>query len=157
MPDTRVMNDGLGTVLASNVQVTPAGGVTGPLSSFLNGGTVAAGGALTQFSSITPAGSNQATGTPITSVVTVLGTAASTTGSDLPPGTAAPIGIPLLLLNQGTAAVHLYSGNTVDTIDGTAGTTGVSLTNAHRCFFTQVSNNGTTGIWVSGPEGGVTS
>jgi hypothetical protein len=157
MPDSLLYNNGLATIAASNIQVTPAGGTTGPLSSFLNGGTVAAGGLLTQFSSITPAGSNQATGTPITSLVTVLGTAASTTGVDLPAGTSAPIGVPMLVLNQGTAAVHLYGGNTVDTIDSTAGTTGVTVTNAHRCFFTQVSNNGTTGVWVSGPEGGVTS
>jgi hypothetical protein len=151
MPGSQLYNNGLGTVLAENIQITPAGStVQGSLASLINGGTVVpTNGLLINFATITPAGSTAATATPITAITTVLETAASTTGAAFVTGNLS-LGQPVLLLNQGTAAVHIYSDGT---IDSTAGTTGVTLTNAHRCFFTAVDS---THI-VSGPEGGVTS
>jgi hypothetical protein len=135
-------------VSADSVLLTPTGGSQGSLADFLNGGTVAAGGALTLFGSITPAGSNAATATKITSLTTQLGTAASTTGAVLPLA-ASLVGKtqPLLLINSGTAAIHLYG--TVDTIDGTAGATGVTFTNGQRVFVTPVA----AGAWITGPSG----
>ena len=134
--------------LADTVLVTPTGGTQGNLADFLNGGTVAAGGTLTLFGSITPAGSTAATATKITSLTTQLGTAASTTGAVLPLA-ASLVGKtrPLLLINDGTAAIHLYG--TIDTIDGTAGATGVTFTNGQRCFVTPVAS----GKWITGPSG----
>ena len=153
-PNTILLNQDLTSVPVGNVLVTPLGGTQAPLVDLVNGGTVAAGGLLINFSSITPAGSTAATATPITSVVTEIGTAASTTGAAFTTPAATLVGVspPLLLINDGTAAIHVYALNG-DTIDNTAGTTGVTLTNAHRCFFTPVAS----GKWVSGPEGGVTS
>lgn len=151
-PDTLIVTGpNNAQVSADSILVTPAGGAQGSLSTFLNGGTVVGGGALTNFSSITPAGSTAATGTPITSLTTQLGTAASTTGATLPPA-AGVVGLQMLLLNTGTAAVHIYGSGT-DTIDGTAGTTGVSLTNAFRSFFVSTG----AGTFVSGPRGTVSS
>ncbi len=136
-------------VSADNILLTPAGGSQTALSSLLNGGTVAAGGLLANFASITPAGSNLATAPAIASLTTQLGTAASTTGAHLP-AAAGLVGLtsPLLLINSGTAAIHLY-GTGGDTIDGTAGTTGVTFTNAQRCFVTPVSSS----AWITGPSG----
>lgn len=151
-PDTLVVTGpNFQQVPADGLLVTPPGGVQGPLSGFLNGGTLAANGALTVFSSITPAGTALSNATPVTSLTSLLGTAASTTGVSLPPS-AGVIGFPQLLINAGTAAIHVY-GAGGDTIDTTAGTTGVTLTNAHRCYFTATA----AGTYVSGPEGGVTS
>jgi len=141
-------------VPAATVLITPPGGTQVSLANAINGGTVvtsSTGFALTNFASITPAGSNLATAPLIGSVVTNLGAAASTTGAALPLSTNVP-GLPLFLINTGTAAVHIY-GSGGDTIDGTAGTTGVTLTNTHRCFFTATAS----GAYVSGPEGGVSS
>jgi hypothetical protein len=118
----------------------------GTLGLTLNSGFV-----LNSVGSITPAGSNLATAALIATETVVLGNAASTTGVALP-ASAGVLGTNILILNQGTAAVHIY-GQGGDTIDNTAGTTGVSLTNAHRCFFTAIAS----GAYVSGPEGGVTS
>jgi len=119
----------------------------------INGGTIenSAGFVLFSSASITPAGTALANATPITTQNTELGTAPSTAGVALA-ASANVQGVPLLLINAGTAAVHVY-GAGGDTIDGTAGTTGVTLTNAHRCFFTSFA----AGAFVSGPEGGVTS
>ena len=113
------------------------------------GGTIDPGSGLLNFASITPAGSTIANAAPITGKTTQLGTAASTTGAVF--GAGLPLGESLLLLNSGTAAVHIYAtGYTIDTI---AGTTGVILTNGTACFFTAVS---ATAI-VSGPKGAVSA
>jgi hypothetical protein len=148
------MTQGLGSVKSDNVLITPLGGTQATMASLLNGGTVAAGGLLVQFSSITPAGSTAATATPIASAVTQLGTGASTTGAafSVPAASLAGVSPPLLVINSGTAAVHIYALNG-DTIDTTAGTTGVTLTNAKACFFTPVAS----GTWVSGPVGGTSA
>jgi hypothetical protein len=141
-------------VQPSGILVTPTGGVQGNLANLVNGGTVvtsSSGTALANFGSVTPTGSTVATGAQIGSVVTVLGTAASTTFANLP-SAATVIGLPLLILNQGTAAVHI-GGIGGDTIDNTAGATGVALTNGHRSFFTATA----AGAWVSGPSGLVSS
>lgn len=153
-PDTVLMTQGLGSVKADNVLITPAGGTQALLASLVNGGTVSAGGLLTHFASITPAGSNAATATPIASTTTQLGTAASTTGAALSVPAASLVGVSgsLLLINSGTAAVHIYT-STGDTIDTIAGTTGVTLTNGNRCFFTPVAS----GTWVSGPAGTIST
>jgi hypothetical protein len=107
---------------------------------------------LANFGSIVPAGSNAATATPVTALVSQLGAAAATTGVVF--GTGAntlPIGDPMALLNSGTAAIHVYAnGYTIDTI---AGTTGVTLTNGFGCNFTAV---GTAAI-VSSNRGTVSS
>ena len=134
--------------------VTPNGGTQGQLSAMLNGGTVVTttnGSTLSLFGSITPAGSNLATATQVTAITTQLGTAASTTGVYLP-ASGNVVGRSLLMLNTGTAAVNIY-GQGGDTIDTIAGTTGVVLTNAQRCFFTATAS----GTYVSGPKGGTSS
>lgn len=159
-PDSLVVTGPvLQQISLSGLYITPTGGTQNTLANLVNGGTVAQTSGnytiptLANFSSITPAGSNLATATLVTALTTQVGAAASTTGIALPLSTGAGVlGSPLLLLNTGTAAIHVY-GSGGDTIDGTAGTTGVTLTNAHRCFFTATAS----GAYVSGPEGGVTS
>lgn len=131
---------------------------TNSVGQFINGGTIqgatietSAGFVFNSAASVTPAGTNLATAATITTEVAYLGTAASTTGVALPPS-ASTVGVPLLLINAGTAAIHVY-GQGGDVIDTIAGTTGVTITNAHRCFFTTIAS----GTIVSGPSGTITS
>ena len=108
--------------------------------------------ALQNFASITPAGSTATTAPVVPAMTTQLGTAASTTGVAFPAASSLTLGDSLLLLNTGTAAVHVYAlGGT--TIDAAAGTTGVALTNGFSCFFTPT---GPASI-VSGPRGTISS
>jgi hypothetical protein len=140
-------------ISADSILVTPPGGTQTTLAAAINGGTLDPGGSgLQNFSSITPAGSNQATAALVLGITQQLGTAASTTGVALPAAASVPLGDSLLMLNSGTAAVHVY-GHSADTIDTIAGSTGVTLTNAFSCFFTP-----TTGTsWVSGPRGTISA
>ena len=145
--DTILYTNGLASILAGNVLVTPNGGTQATLNDLVNGGTVAVGVNFQTYGSITPAGSNLATAPVVSAQITELGTAASTTGVALPPS-GNVLGVPLLMINVGTAAVHVYSqgGDTIGTI---AGTTGVTLTNGHRSFVTALAAGG----FISGPSG----
>jgi hypothetical protein len=151
MTDTLLYTDQLSVISADNLLVTPPGGTQATLSGLVNGGTVDAGSGLLNFGSVTPAGSNAATAPVITGIVTEIGTGASTTGVALPPTAIIPPGDSVLLINAGTAAVHVYGG--AYTIDGIAAATGVILTNGTSCFFTPIS---ATAI-ISGPKGGVSA
>lgn len=165
-PDTLLVTGPVFQQVAGDaILVTPAGGTQDTLANLVNGGTVQKSGtfsslvvgsntvaAIANFASILPAGSNNATAPLPIATTILLGTAASTTGVNLSSVAAAvPIGEPLLLLNPGTAAIHIYgSAYAIDTI---AGTTGVTLTNGFSCFFT---TTGTASI-VSGPKGTIAS
>src|SRR5579872_7083264 len=129
------------TTIASGVTVTNSGTITGGA---VNPATVTVGSnvvsTLANYGSITPAGSNQATAALIQAAITDMGTAASTTGAVCPAAsTLFNVGPPLLLINSGTAAVHVYAHG-ADTIDNAAGSTGVSLTNG---FGVQIVATGT--------------
>lgn len=124
---------------ADTLYVTPSGGTQGQLQNLVNGGTNGANPVLLQFQSITPAGTALANATPIISENTLLGTAASTTGVSLPLSTTT-VGYPLLVVNAGTAAVHVY-GTGGDVIDTIAGTTGVTLTNGFGVTFLATAAN----------------
>ncbi len=57
-----------------------------------------------------------------------------------------------IVFNDGAAATQVFA-NGSDTIDGTAGATGVPLTNAKRAMFVCL----TTGAWVSAQLGVVSA
>lgn len=79
-------------------------------------------------------------------------TAAASTGVNLPASATAGIGAIITLYNAGANAIKVY-GLGSDTIDGTAGATGVTLTNALRCFYTCVAAN----TWISAQLGVVSA
>lgn len=134
-----------------NLLVTPTSGTQDTLAnhlSYLNGGSVVAGSV---GANLTATGSTFAGALTLTNQINNISSVAASTGVVLP-SAAKCIGLPLLLLNTGTAAVTVY-GQGGDTIDTTAGTTGVTLTNAHRSWFTSTKAN----TFISGPSGTVTS
>ena len=160
-PDTLLVTGPVFQQVAGDaILVTPAGGTQDTLANLVNGGTVQKSATfstavvgsntlttIANFASIVPAGSTAAQATPITTQVVQLGTAASTTGVAFGAASSLPLGEPILLLNTGSAAVHVYGGGyTIDTI---AGTTGVTLTNGFSCFFTPTG----TATLISGPRG----
>lgn len=98
---------------------------------------------------ITATGSNQATGVALTSEYNRVTVGTLNTGVVLP---AAAVGERVVVFNDGSAAIKVY-GNGTDTIDGTAGSTGVTLTNTKRCDFVCFA----AGAWLSAQEGAVSA
>src|ERR1700744_5085202 len=92
----------------------------------------------TWASGLTATGTTQATALQLAAVLNQCSTVASSTGVNLPPAT---LGSYVLVLNGGANAMKVYSAQTAlfpgntDTIDGTAGSTGVTLTNTNRGAF----------------------
>lgn len=108
--------------------------------------------ALPQVSSeasITATGTNQATAYQLSAAINDVTTAASGTGVKLPRGRAGRI---ITVFNDGANALQVYSFDTA-TIDGTAGATGVTLTNAKRCAYYAISE----GVWISAQLGVVSA
>lgn len=102
---------------------------------------------------LTAVGTNQATALQLSKALNVISTAASSTGVALPTASSVGIGGEVLVYNDGSNAIKVYSNaGVIDTIDGTAGATGVTLTNAKRCRYIVVAVN----TWKS-DQLGVTS
>lgn len=106
--------------------------------------------ALTASGAVSAAGNNRATATQLTALMNDVTTVAASTGVVLP---AAKAGLEVVVVNAGANTLAIYGGGT-DTIDGTAGSTGTTLTTAHRiatfyCF--------ADGAWISSLGGAVSS
>ena len=98
---------------------------------------------------ITATGTNQATAYQLSAVISHVTTAAASTGVKLPSGRA---GRMVFVFNDGANPIQVYSRDTA-TIDGTAGATGVALTNAKRCAYFAVAE----GVWISAQLGVVSA
>lgn len=101
---------------------------------------------------VSAAGTNQATGTALAANLNQLTTVGASTGVVMP---AAVAGLALMIANKGANNVQVY-GNGSDTIDGTAGATGVTLghtAGTNSCmFFCCVA-----GTWISAKLGAVSA
>ena len=119
----------------------PVGGNTPAAGAFttLAAATLAITGLLTKSiaNALTAAGSSRADALALTKQVNRITTAAASTGVVLP---AAAAGVAIVVFNDGANPVQVYAPGS-DTIDGTAGATGVALTNAKRCVYFGVAAN----------------
>jgi hypothetical protein len=88
---------------------------------------------------ISAAGTTRADATAMTKAVNHLTTVAASTGVILPASATVGIGGSVVVVNDGVAAAKVYAAGS-DTIDGTAGATGVTLTNAKRALFVVVAS-----------------
>lgn len=82
---------------------------------------------------ISAAGTTQATATPLTAVINQLDTVGSSSGVNLPPskGTTKQPYCFCIIINNGASPVTVYGAQgSTDTINGTAGSTGVTQNNA---------------------------
>lgn len=108
--------------------------------------TVAAGAVL----SATGAGFSNALG--LVTDINTIGSAISGAGVLLPPELSAPAGSQITIINQSVNTITVYSADS--TIDATTGTTGVTLTAAHRgaIFYKNAALK-----WISALFGAVSS
>lgn len=100
--------------------------------------------------SVTALGTNRATAYALIANITNVTTAAASTGVSLPAATKP--GSRRIVFNNGASPIQVYALGS-DTIDGTAGATGVTLTNANRCQFICVAS----GKWLSALLGAVSA
>ena len=98
---------------------------------------------------LTAAGTTRADALQLAKQVNRITTAAASTGVILPVGV---IGMIIYVFNAGANPVKVYASAS-ETIDGTAGSTGVTLTNALRCTYTYVASN----TWISAQLGAVSA
>lgn len=124
-----------------DLTITPSGGDTSVT------GTLAA---TTYFlrsvgNGLTAAGSTRADALQLAKEINNVTTAAAGTGVILPVGV---IGMRIVIFNAGANAIQVYASAS-ETIDGTAGATGVPLTNAKRCEYFFVAAN----TWISAQLG----
>lgn len=103
-------------------------------------------------SNLTALGTNQATALVLAKQFNHLATVAASTGVVLPPAAGAMVGQAIIVNNAGANIAKVYGAGS-DTIDGTAGATGVHLTNAKRCIYYCIA----TGVWVSSLLGAVSA
>lgn len=96
-------------------------------------------------SALTAAGTTRADALALTKQINNIGTAAASTGVVLP---AATVGQIVTVFNSGANPIKVYGAGS-DTIDGTAGSTGVTLTNANRCMYICVA----AATWLSAQMG----
>ena len=145
---------------------SPSGG-TATIESTAIGGTTPAAGAFTTLSAtgnvtastyvissvgntLTAAGTTRADALQLSKQINNVTTAASGTGVILPTGITA--GMRIVIFNAGANPIKVYATGS-ETIDGTAGSTGVTLTNANRCEYFATSST----TWVSAKLGAVSS
>lgn len=91
--------------------------------------------ALTVESGIVATGTTVADAYALKAAINQLATVAANTGVKLPN---AQVGSAVTIYNDGANPVTVYDANG-NTIDGTAGATGVPLANAKRCIFTRIT------------------
>ena len=101
---------------------------------------------------LTAAGTTRADALALTKAVNRITTAAASTGVTLPSAATVGIGGIVYIYNDGANAIKVYGAGS-DTIDGTAGSTGVTLTNAKRCVYICVAAN----TWISAQLGVVSA
>lgn len=94
---------------------------------------------------LTAAGTTRADALALTAQLNSVDTVAASTGVVLPAAVAGQI---ITVFNNGANALKVYAAGS-DTIDGTAGSTGVTLTNALRCAYICCA----AGKWLSAKLG----
>lgn len=113
---------------------------------------LSAGGLISSSAStgITATGTNRATAAQLSAQLSNITTVASGTGVILP--STLNVGTAVIIANNGANVLKVYAAGSA-TIDGTAGSTGVNLTNARRAIFMYVA----TDVWISLVSSGASS
>ncbi len=96
---------------------------------------------------LTAVGTNRATALALTAAINVITGAATGTGVELPDLSGSP-GADVIIFQEGGEDIKVYAAGS-QTIDGTAGSTGVTLTNGKRCAYYMTSAT----AWLSAQLG----
>ncbi len=123
-----------GNIKCTTLTVTGASAFTGNVSS--SGYYLSSVGAA-----LTAAGTDRATALQLAAEINNIATAAASTGVVLPVGV---IGMRILVINNGANAIQVYASGS-ETINGTAGATGVSLASGGDAFYIFTAAN----TWIS--------
>ncbi len=139
------------TIIGNSMSINRAtGAVTFPLGASITGNVSTSGYILrSAANALTAAGTNRATALQLAAEINRLTTTASGTGVLLPVGV---VGMVVTVYNAGANVAKVYAAGS-ETIDGTAGSTGVNLTNALRCEYTYIATN----TWISAQLGVVSA
>lgn len=134
--DLNAQNDQVNNALAGTTAIVI--NATGNFNGVI-GATTPAAGDFTYINestadALTAAGTTRADALQLAAQMNVLSTVASGTGVILPSATAVGVGGSVIVFNDGANPAKVYATGS-ETIDGTAGSTGVTLTNALRCEF----------------------
>jgi hypothetical protein len=133
-------------------QVTPDGGQIPETAFTINSNKTAAfsGYILRDVdNALTSTGTSRTDALQLAAEINNITTAALNTGSILPTGS---IGMRITVFNAGSNPIKVYA-NGSETIDGTSGSSGVTLTNAKRCDYFMVAAN----TWISAQLGVVSA
>lgn len=135
--DGSALNRAFAAINSAFAGTTP-GTYTGTFNGVV-GGTAPAAGDFTYINqsvadALTAAGTTRADALQLAAQTNVVATAAASTGVVLPSATAVGAGGSVIVFNDGANPIKVYATGS-ETIDGTAGATGVTLTNALRCEF----------------------
>lgn len=145
-----IADDGFTIVATAMSVVRSTGVVTFPQGASITGNITSSGYFLRSVgNALTAVGTNRATALQLAKEINNVTTAAAGTGVVLPVGV---VGMVITVYNAGANAIKVY-GSGSETIDGTAGSTGVTLTNALRCQYTFVAAN----TWISAQLGAVSA
>ena len=131
------------TLVATTATLTTAA-VTSLAVSGYEANSIAAG--------LTAVGTDRATALVLAKQNNFIATAAAGTGVLLPLASTLTVGTVITNYNSGASLIKVYA-NGSETIDGTAGATGVDLTNAKRCAYTLTSAT----AWISAQLGAVSA
>ena len=138
-----------GTITGATINGSVIGGVTPAAATFTTvSGTAFTGTYFTasEFfdesvgNALTAAGTTRADALALTAAVNNITTAGLNTGAVLPASATIGVGGHVIIYNAGANPIKVYGAGS-DTIDGTAGSTGVTLTNSKRCEYRVVAAN----------------
>lgn len=110
---------------------------------------LASPGLSTQQSVTAHSGGTRAAATPIVAAVTNVTTVAASADSIVLPAASAVLGQTFTVYNNGANPLTTYALGS-DTINGTAGATGVSLTAGGTAYYTAIAS----GVWIADQSGG---
>ena len=146
---------GSSTINIENIwKATGTGTPSTSVSTFSGNLVSAAYGSTSVATTLTAAGTTQATALALTSQINTVTTAAASTGVALPAASTVGVGGYVIVFNAGANPIKVYGVNGgSDTIDGVAGATGVTLTNAKRCIYYVTAAN----TWISAQLGVVSA
>lgn len=88
---------------------------------------------------LTAAGTTRTDALALTKAINNVTTAGASTGVVLPASATVGVGGRVVIYNNGANAIKVYAAGS-DTIDGTAGSSGVTLTNALRCEYRVIAS-----------------
>lgn len=148
MADPALLESTIEELLDATAGLNPGGTAFSGASVTVTGNVTADGYVVgSAATGLTAVGTNRATALQLAAQINNVTGGATGTGVVLPDLSGAP-GADVIVFNENSSAIKVYATGS-QTIDGTAGSTGVTLTNAKRCIYFMISAT----AWISAQLG----